>query len=257
MAAVRILTGLHGGEPAAEVPRTKWRELVQVRSGICHRGFREDCRALVFFIEDAGANDWLGYGTREAYIRDGLELDPEMVTWAVDGLRRLDGKNAIGFDEAVVLGRHGGKRVKDQGDIRTLTERGTTQSYTIARLRRDRPDLAELVVQGELSANAAAIEAGFRRRTITVPLDPERIVAAWCCCLALTLFQSSSGTIRRRSSWCSIHSDRGLSTGRRRCESAAERTHRRRFQTCTPPTMPCRSPAACSSWPMTWTSTGA
>ncbi|MDP9477192.1 MAG: hypothetical protein M3R38_16195 [Actinomycetota bacterium] len=44
-------------------------------------------------------------------------------------------------------------------------------SYTLRRLKRDHQDLAEKVVSGEISANAAAIEAGFRKKTITVPAD--------------------------------------------------------------------------------------
>ena len=38
---------------------------------------------------------------------------------------------------------------------------GTSRAYVLARLDRDRPDLAQRVRNGELSANAAAIEAGF------------------------------------------------------------------------------------------------
>lgn len=45
-------------------------------------------------------------------------------------------------------------------------QRGNSEEYTIRRLRRDRPDLADRVITGELSANAAAIEAG-----ISVELD--------------------------------------------------------------------------------------
>ena len=48
---------------------------------------------------------------------------------------------------------------------------GNGEDYTRRRLRRDRPDLYERVIEGELSANAAAIEAGFRRRTATIPVD--------------------------------------------------------------------------------------
>lgn len=60
-----------------------------------------------------------------------------------------------------------------KGDIITFSsgDRGTSETYTIRRLRRDRPDLADLVEQGDLSANAAAIEAGFRPRTKTVRVD--------------------------------------------------------------------------------------
>jgi hypothetical protein len=41
---------------------------------------------------------------------------------------------------------------------------GTNPTYILKRLKRDRPDLADKVVRGELSAHAAAIEAGFRKR---------------------------------------------------------------------------------------------
>ncbi len=52
---------------------------------------------------------------------------------------------------------------------------GTSKSYTVSRLKRDRPDLFERVVSGELSANRAAIEAGYRR--IKTPL--ENLVYWW------------------------------------------------------------------------------
>ena len=45
-----------------------------------------------------------------------------------------------------------------------LVDHGTSKAYTVSRLKRDRPDLFEKVVAGELSANKAAIEAGFRRK---------------------------------------------------------------------------------------------
>lgn len=54
----------------------------------------------------------------------------------------------------------GGKR---QGDNVT-TVRGNNPTYALRRLKRDRPDLADKVVRGELSAHAAALEAGFCRK---------------------------------------------------------------------------------------------
>jgi hypothetical protein len=56
---------------------------------------------------------------------------------------------------------------------------GTSATYALSRLKRDRPDLAEEVVAGRKSANAAAIEAGFRKRTITVPDDMEDGCHGW------------------------------------------------------------------------------
>jgi hypothetical protein len=136
--------------------------------------FREDCRMLLFFVDDAAKNDWLGYGTREKYISDGLGLDLELVPWAIQGLRRIDPDRAIGFDEAIVLGQHGGNRKKDYQLSNRNLKGGTNVRYTVARLRKeDRSDLAERVERGELSANAAAIEAGFRKEGVTIPLNPE------------------------------------------------------------------------------------
>ncbi len=45
---------------------------------------------------------------------------------------------------------------------------GTDATYTLRRLKRDHPKLADRVIDGELSANAAAIEAGFRKRKIQI-----------------------------------------------------------------------------------------
>ncbi len=45
---------------------------------------------------------------------------------------------------------------------------GNAIAATLRRLRKDRPDLLAKVIAGEMSANAAAIEAGFRSKTITV-----------------------------------------------------------------------------------------
>jgi hypothetical protein len=42
--------------------------------------------------------------------------------------------------------------------------RGNSAIYTLKRLKRDRPDLFQQVLGGALSANAAAIEAGFRKK---------------------------------------------------------------------------------------------
>lgn len=45
---------------------------------------------------------------------------------------------------------------------------GTSQAAALRRLRKDKPKLHAKVIAGELSANAAMIQAGFRVKTITV-----------------------------------------------------------------------------------------
>lgn len=82
------------------------------------------------------------------------------------------------FREAMVEGP--GKRSKDCDYIADIVsnipvDHGNSKAYTVSRLKRDRPDLFERVVAGELSANRAAIEAGFRRKPTTI----EQIKTLW------------------------------------------------------------------------------
>lgn len=81
-------------------------------------------------------------------------------------------------DRAMTMEEAGAKggRGKKADSNTTSFNRGAT--YSLKRLKRDRPDLADKVIAGELSANAAAIEAGFRKKTITIPDDPVAITKA-------------------------------------------------------------------------------
>lgn len=54
---------------------------------------------------------------------------------------------------------------------------GNTVERALLRLGEERPDLHAEVLAGVKSAHAACVEAGFRRRTITVPVDVERAAA--------------------------------------------------------------------------------
>jgi hypothetical protein len=114
VAAVKIHTGIHAEMPAADVPRSQWPKLILARMGLCHRELRADCRALMFFIEDASHHEWLGYGDRERYIREGLDLDPSMADWAVEGLRLLDGDEAVPLEKAAALGIRA-RALREQG----------------------------------------------------------------------------------------------------------------------------------------------
>ena len=51
-------------------------------------------------------------------------------------------------------------------------------TYALRRLKRDRPDLADEVIAGRISAHAAAVQAGFRRQTWNAPADPEALALA-------------------------------------------------------------------------------
>jgi hypothetical protein len=79
------------------------------------------------------------------------------VELALRGLELTDPDEAVGIDQAAVLGRHGGARegagrpkagetrepkAGNQGDNITLNNRGTSRDYLLARLDRDHPELA-------------------------------------------------------------------------------------------------------------------
>ncbi len=88
MASVIINRGIDADSPADKVPRENWPDLIKWRKAIIRDLIPNDCRGLLLFANDGNeSNDWLSYGSREAYLRDGLEMDPGVVDWAVSGLR--------------------------------------------------------------------------------------------------------------------------------------------------------------------------
>lgn len=112
-----------------------------------------------------------------SYMLEGLEIEPSATDLAIEFLRAAHLDVPVAFADAVDGGRkllaHGSNQHTRGGDNITSTtplERGTSAEYTLARLDRDRPELAEQVRAGKLSANAAAIEAGFRKQPTALHL---------------------------------------------------------------------------------------
>jgi hypothetical protein len=69
-----------------------------------------------------------------------------------------------------------GRPVDNASNRNISVKGGTSADYTRKRLKRDRPDLLERVAEGEMSLNAAAIEAGFRK--VKTPLDAAKTAVA-------------------------------------------------------------------------------
>lgn len=68
---------------------------------------------------------------------------------------------------------HGTNQRTLQCNVLSPKVRGNNEEYTVRRLRRDNSALADKVISGELSANAAAIQAGIRKRSISIALEPK------------------------------------------------------------------------------------
>jgi len=98
----------------------------------------------------------------------------EAALWVEDKLDALEAKgpgNPTGTNQHTV---EGGTvdNVNNSRDRESPT--GNARQYALRRLKKSRPDLHARVLAGELSPNKAMVEAGFRRKMIQVPFDPER-----------------------------------------------------------------------------------
>jgi hypothetical protein len=115
---------------------------------------------------------------------------------AIAALRELDRMlpEPMSHQEAGTTGGRGNKAIRDTNcfvgkSSETTSGRGKkairdtnsfsgksseTRAYSLARLKRDHPELADKVINGEMSAYAAAVEAGYRHRLIRIDqIDPE------------------------------------------------------------------------------------
>jgi|SRR5262245_31280584 len=106
-------------------------------------------------------------------------------------LRRLcaDDPEALDELEKAVQGKAGAPKgnknaAKTNSDIITDCfsgsddNRGTSPTYALRRLRKDRPDLHKQVIEKKLSPHAAMVKAGFRPKTITIPVDVKKAAKA-------------------------------------------------------------------------------
>jgi hypothetical protein len=176
--AVTVRTGpISAQDNPADIPVEKWRLLVDARRGFAKVELPYDCRELLRFVEEMRTFDMvakLGYADEDDFIRRGLELDPEIVREALVMLKRMKPEWAVPFQAAADIGRtlraHGGDRKsearKNQACNTRLKSFGSAE-HIRARLKRDGHDaLLAQVERGEKSANAAAVEMGWRARMI-------------------------------------------------------------------------------------------
>lgn len=83
------------------------------------------------------------------------------------------------LDEVTQKPNH--RPIKSSNNVTTYKDpnpRGNSEVGAIRRLRKSRPDLLEKVTSGQISAHAAAIEAGFRPKTVSVPIERPDSIAS-------------------------------------------------------------------------------
>jgi hypothetical protein len=183
-----------------QLPEAGWPELIEVYREFCHRVLPNNCRELLRLISSGEAVQWAGYGSREAYIRDGLGLEPRAAEWAVRGLRMTgsDAGQAITYQQAQAIamaqeggepplpmamtpaeaGTLGGRGKKASNNVTSF--KGNSAAYIVARLKRDHPAVAARLAAGEFQSAAAAGRAAGIVKSLPTPL--ERLEAAWNRC---------------------------------------------------------------------------
>jgi hypothetical protein len=90
-----------------------------------------------------------------------------------------DDAEALSMWDDEMKGSHGGdhgnqyaKKVGKSDNI-TLGKRGTSKAHSLSVLKRKAPDMFQAVCNGELTANAAMIQAGLRKSVVSVGANPE------------------------------------------------------------------------------------
>jgi hypothetical protein len=167
MASVKVNRGMPRPEaPASSLPKDQWRDLAIVRELWAKSQLPFDCRLLKQVAADAPLMaPELGYDSVESFLKQELQLDPDLVNRVVGWLEQEQPTEAVSLEmvEAELKKRGRPKKGEELKGVNHTFIRGTgNTAYIEARLRRDYPCIADALERGEIkSARAAAIEAGI------------------------------------------------------------------------------------------------
>jgi hypothetical protein len=112
-----------------------------------------------------------GLGTTIPKLRQICEMaeEPMKLLSLLDELSQRGRGNATGNNQYTVEQSGIDDNIHNSKDRESPT--GTSREAALRRLRKDRPDLHEQVINGELTPHRAMVVAGFRNETMTVPKD--------------------------------------------------------------------------------------
>lgn len=190
-----------------DTPREKWPTLLNAKRSFLSRRLNYDCRCLIQFREEAEeVYAELGYASSEEMIRDGYELDPSQIELAVAWLKHNEPQEQISL-KAVTKKAEEVRQLRieypDWTQQQIADEVGCSQPY-VAQVISKNCDLKETVITPEsikssrdkadfrklphelqeqvrakqISMNAAAIQAGIRKK----PTPEEQCVKAFRKC---------------------------------------------------------------------------
>lgn len=100
-----------------------------------------------------------------------MRLIKKLVDSAEEDAERSEALNLLDM----AIGKRQGQRTDFVHNINEVASEGrpygTSRAAGLRRLRKDRPDLHAEVLAGRLTTHAAMIKAGFRHRTVNIPVD--------------------------------------------------------------------------------------
>ena len=99
----------------------------------------------------------------------GLGASIELITKLLKG----DAEATSLLDEALQRPAHRPTALVTVDNVHSNRPDGNSEARALRKLRADAPNLHAEVLTGNLTAHAAMIKAGFRKKTLTLPVDPE------------------------------------------------------------------------------------
>lgn len=191
---VKIDSGpLEATDKFAQVPKDKWRTLMRVKRDFLSTNLAYDCRCLVEFCEEAEVvYADCGFSSAAEMIQHGYELDPVEIELAVAWLKHNQPKQEVSLD-AVTKTADKIREIKesnpswtqqkiaeavgcDKGYVSRVLTNKLQCNKTVntpdhiktrphqADFRKLPPELQQQVAAKEVSLNAAAIQAGIRKK---------------------------------------------------------------------------------------------
>ena len=124
---------------------------------------RRECRGKIIELNNLRelitSKPIRGWGEDSKKVEAVIKDHPEVLAMYREAMRGQEGgdKKSKGITNNNVM-----------GDSQAKTTQGNSKAYTLSRLEREAPELFKAVCDGKTTANAAAIEAGFRQKTFTV-----------------------------------------------------------------------------------------
>lgn len=120
--------------------------------------------------------EWRGKVFELPSLKDLIERKP-LEGWGesigkVQALLKDDPQVLRMFRRETVAEPHKHKGDNDNIIIKTSSTQGTSKSYSLDLLARKAPDMFRAVCNGELTANAAMIQAGLRKSVVSVGANP-------------------------------------------------------------------------------------